>query len=231
MAIQMTLSSARISSDESFSVVFSLSEVSETEHFVARQEELNAMHKALSEGSGRRAVTLHGLGGIGKTQLAIAYATAHGGDYSAVFWLNIKDEDSVKQSYSRIARRILQEHPSASRLSAIMDDSKLDEIVAAVKRWLEHAKNTRWLMVFDNYDIPKVPGNADPGVVDIRQFLPEAHHGSVIVTTRSSKVSIGHRMKVGKLEDVRDSLQILSDGSHREGVMDGELFEFLYMQC
>jgi ATP/maltotriose-dependent transcriptional regulator MalT len=231
MAIQMTLSSARISSNESFSVVFSLSEVSETEHFVARQEELNAMHKALSEGSGRRAVTLHGLGGIGKTQMAIAYAKAHRGDYSAVFWLNIKDEDSVKQSYSRIARRILQEHPSASRLSAITDDSKLDEIVAAVKRWLEHAKNTQWLMVFDNYDNPKVPGNANPGVVDIRQFLPEAHHGSVIVTTRSSKVSIGHRMKVGKLEDVRDSLQILSDGSHREGVMDGELFEFLYMQC
>jgi len=231
MAIQMTLSSARISSNESFSVVFSLSEVSETEHFVARQEELNAMHKALSKGSGRRAVTLHGLGGIGKTQLAIAYAKAHRGDYSAVFWLNIKDEDSVKQSYSRIARRILQEQPSASRLSAITDDSKLDEIVAAVKRWLEHGKNTRWLMVFDNYDNPKVPGNTDPGVVDIRQFLPEAHHGSVIVTTRSSKVSIGHRMKVGKLEDVRDSLQILSDGSRREGVMDGELFEFLYMQC
>ena len=139
----MTLSSARINSNESFSVVFSRSEVSETEHFVARQEELNAMHKALSEGSGRRAVTLHGLDGIDKTQLAIAYAKTHRGDYSAVFWLNIKDEDSVKQSYSRIVRRILQEHSLASRLSAITDDSKLDKIVAAVKRWLEHSKNTR----------------------------------------------------------------------------------------
>ena len=137
----------------------------------------------------------------------------------------------MKQSYLRITRRILQEHPLASRLSAITDNSKLDKIVAAVKRWLEQAKNTRWLIVFNNYDNPKVPGNTDPGVVNIQQFLPEAHHGSVIVTTRSSKVSIGHRMKVGKLEDVRNSLQILSDGSHREGVMDGELFEFLYMQC
>ena len=59
---------------------------------------------------------------------------------------------------------------------------------------------------------------------------------TVIVTTRSSEVSIGRRMKVGKLEDVRDSLQILSDASHREGVMDGEWFEILYytalwMQC
>jgi hypothetical protein len=33
---------------------------------------------------------------------------------------------------------------------------------------------------------------------------------------------------MGKLEDVRDSLQILSDASHREGVIDGQLFEFLH---
>ena len=64
------------------------------------------MHKALSEGTGRQAVTLHGLGGIGKTQLAIAYTKAHRDDYSAIFWLNIKDEVSVKQSYSRLAKRI-----------------------------------------------------------------------------------------------------------------------------
>ena len=83
-------------------------------------------------------------------------------------------------------------------------------------------------MVFDNYDNPKVLGNADPGAVDIQKFLPEAHHGLVIVTTRSSKVRIGRRLKVGKLEDVRDSLQILSDASHREGVMDGKLFGFLH---
>jgi hypothetical protein len=202
-------------------MVFRLSEVSETEHFVARQEELIVMHKTLSDSTGRRAVTLHGLGGIGKTQLAIAYAKAHRDEYSAIFWLNIKDEDSVKQSYSRIARRIWQEHASAGYLGAITDDSPLDEVVSAVKRWLEHGKNTRWLMVLDNYDNPKVSGNTDPGAVDVRQFLPEVYHGSVIVTTRSSKVSVGRRMQVGKLEDIRDSLRILSATSRRSSAMDG----------
>jgi hypothetical protein len=176
---------------------------------------------------GRRSVTLHGLGGIGKTQLAIAYAKQYSAHYSAVFWLNIKDEDSVKQSYARIARRILREYPSASRLVAVTDESPLGEIVAAVKGWLEHVKNTRWLMIFDNYDNPKVPGNADPGVVDVRQFLPEAYHGSVIVTTRSSKVSIGRRIKVGKLEDIHDSLQILADASQRDGAKDGWLISLI----
>jgi hypothetical protein len=134
----------------------------------------------------------------------------------------------MKQSYSQLAKLIWQDCPSASQLGVFTDDKKQDEVVAAVKGWSEHAKNTQWLMVFDNYDNPKVPGNADPGVVNIRQFLPETHHGSIIVTTRLSKVSIGRCMKVGKLEDVRDSLRILSDTSHREGVMDSKWFEFLY---
>lgn len=217
-----TRRAARINSEESFSVGFSLSEVSETEHFVARREELAVMHKTLSEDVSRRIVVLHGLGGIGKTQLAVAYAKAHQADYSAIFWLNIKDEDSLKQSYARIAKRILQEHPSASRLSAITEDSKLDEVVDAVKRWLNHPKNTRWLMVFDNYDSPKLPGRNDRAAVDFRRFLPEAYHGSVIITTRSSQVNIGRRVRVGKLEDVRDSLRILSDASRREDAIDGE---------
>jgi ATP/maltotriose-dependent transcriptional regulator MalT len=191
---------------ESFSLVFSLSEVSEIQHFVARQEELTEICKTLSEGFGRQAVTLHGLGGIGKTQLAVTYVKTHQTDYSAVFWLNIKDADSVKQSYARMARRIFQEYPLAGQLSAITDDRQLEEIVAAVKRWLDHPKNTRWLMVFDNYDNPKMAGNADADTVDIRQFLPEAYHGLVMVTTRSSKVNTGRQMKVGKLEDVCDSL-------------------------
>ncbi|PSN60505.1 hypothetical protein BS50DRAFT_593611 [Corynespora cassiicola Philippines] len=217
---EIRVDAARSNLGQNFSVIFSLSEASETNHFVARQTELATMHEALSGGTDRNAVTLHGLGGIGKTQLAIAYIKAHRDNYSAIFWLNIKDEVSVKQSYLRLAKRILQDCPSASQLGVFTDDKRQDDVMAAVKRWLEHAKNTQWLVVFDNYDNPKVPGNTDPGAVDIRQFLPETYHGSVIITTRSSKVNVGRRMKVGKLEDVRDSLQILSDASHREGVID-----------
>jgi NB-ARC domain len=222
MIIRIIQRAARMNA-ESFSVGFSLSEVSETEHFVARQEELAEMHKILGGNDMRQTVVLHGLGGIGKTQVAVAYTKLHRADYSAIFWLNIKDEDSLKQSFARAARRILREHPLASRLHTVAEDSNLDDVVEAVKQWLDHPKNTRWLMVFDNYDNPKLPGNLDHGTIDIRWFLPEAYHGSIIVTTRSSQVSIGHRIRLGKLKDVHDSLQILSNASRREGVIDGEL--------
>ena len=220
----MTRATALKEPEESFSIVFDLTQVSETRHFVARQRELDAMHEALHDSFDRRAVTLYGLGGIGKTQLAIAYAKAHRSEYSAIFWLNIKDEISVKQSYTRIARQILREYPQAGQFGAIMDESRLDEAtaVAAVKRWLEHTKNTQWLMIFDNYDNPRMSGDADSSAVNIEEFLPEAYHGSMIITTRSARVNIGQPLRVTKMEDVRDSLRILSDASGREDAMKGQ---------
>ena len=72
------------------------------------------IHRILSGDGSRRTVVLYGLGGIGKTQLSVAYAKRHKDSYSAIFWLNIKDEDSLKQSFARVARQIVRENPSAA---------------------------------------------------------------------------------------------------------------------
>jgi hypothetical protein len=159
---------------------------------------------------------------MGKTQLAVAYAKRHKDNYSAIFWLNIKDEDSLKQSFARVARQILREHPLASRLSSVNTKGDLDEVVDAVKAWLSLPNNNRWLMIYDNYDEPKLPGNRDSAGVDIQKFLPESYQGSVIITTRSSQIKIGHLIHIGKLEDMSDSLEILSNMSGRGRLRDGE---------
>ena len=194
---------------EDFSVAFSLSEFSGIEHFVAREEELAEIHRTLSSDVSRRTVILHGLGGIGKTQLSIEYAKRQKDNYSAIFWLNIKDEDSLKQSFADIAKQILREHPSASRLSSVDMKGNLDEVVDAVKAWLSLPNNTRWLIIYGNYDNPNLPNTIDPTEVDIRKFLPESYQGAVIITTRSFRVRSGHGIQVGKLKDVQDSLRIL----------------------
>ena len=206
---------------EDFSVPFSLSTVSETQQFVAREDELREIYEALSGDGSRRTVVLHGLGGIGKTQLAVAYAKRHKDNYSAIFWLNIKDEDSLKQSFAKVATQILREHLSASRLSSV-DMKNLDDVIDAVKAWLSLSYNTRWLIIYDNYDNPMLASNKDSAAVDITKYLPEAYQGSVLITTRSSEVEIGHLIHVTKLVDVRDSLKILSNTSRRRGVMDGK---------
>ena len=189
---------------------------------MAREDELAEIHRTLRGDGTRHTVVLRGLGGIGKTQLTIAYASRHRDNYSAIFWLNIKDEDSLKQSFARVAKQILQEHPSARRLRSVDIKENLNEVIDAVKEWLSLPNNTRWLMIYDNYDNPKLAGNTDPAAVDIRKFLPESHQGSVIITTRSSQVKIGHAIRIRKLGDVHDSVKILLNASRREGLVDGK---------
>jgi ATP/maltotriose-dependent transcriptional regulator MalT len=209
---------------EDFSVAFSLSDVPEIEQFVAREEELTEIQRLLRGDGSRRTVVLHGLGGVGKTQLAIAYAKQHKDNYSAVFWLNIKDEGSIRQSVAKAAKQIMRDHPSARQLSSIDIKENLDGVIDAVKEWLSLPNNTRWLMIYDNYDNPKLPGNTDPEAVNIRKFLPESYQGSVIITTRSPQVGIGRPIRIGMLKNVPDSVKILSNASRREGLMDGKGF-------
>jgi ATP/maltotriose-dependent transcriptional regulator MalT len=110
---------------------------------VARKEELVEMHRALSGDGSRRIAVLHGLGGIGKTQLSVAYAKRHKDSYSAIFWLNIKNEDSLKQSFAKIAKQISREYPFAGQLSNVDTNENLDKVVDSVKAWLSLPNNTR----------------------------------------------------------------------------------------
>jgi Cdc6-like AAA superfamily ATPase len=206
---------------EEFLVSFSLADVTETEQFVAREDELKQMHNILCGDGTRKTAVLHGLGGIGKTQLTVTYAKRYKDSYSAVFWLNIKDVDSLKQSFVNIANQILQDHPSASQLSGLDLNGNIDEVVDAVKRWLSLPKNTRWLLIYDNYDNPKIPSVKDDRAIDVRQYFPRSHQGSIIITTRSAQVKLGHQIPVKKLTDMKDSLQILAIASGRELSLEG----------
>ena len=109
---------------------FSLTGAPEVGHFVARQQELADIHQGLRSDGTRRVVVLHGLGGIGKTQLAIEYAKRYRENYSAVFWLSIKDDSSLKQSFRRVAGQIQRAHPSAA-IPRIDENTETDEIIAS----------------------------------------------------------------------------------------------------
>ncbi|KAI1322531.1 kinesin light chain [Xylariaceae sp. FL0255] len=197
-----------------FSVTFSLFDAPEIQHFVARKDELTKIREILRFDGNRRVAIVHGLGGVGKTQTAIEYAKHYKDEYSAVFWLNINDEASVHQSFGKVAKLILRQYPDARYLSSLdpeKDDHK--KISDAVKAWLSLSNNSRWLLIYDNFDNPKL--NSEDEGIDIHQFLPEAHQGSIIVTTRSSQVDLGHRIQIKKLESLDDSLRILAKVSNR----------------
>ncbi|KZL64644.1 nb-arc and tpr domain protein, partial [Colletotrichum incanum] len=146
----------------------------------------------------------------------------HRGDYSAMLWLNARDETSLRQSFQLAARRILREHPTVAYVQNAMVNQDLDETTQAVKRWLDEARNDRWLVVYDNYDDVRFDGRggadqsalriaeesgavssktsqteaADSKAYDIRRYFPETDHGAIVITTRSSTVKLGQLIRL-----------------------------------
>ena len=84
----------------SFTIQSNVLEVSHVDYFVGRSDELAAIHKELQHDGSRQTVIVHGLGGMGKTQLVLASAQRHKDDYLAVFWVNSKSKDTLKQGYA-----------------------------------------------------------------------------------------------------------------------------------
>lgn len=131
----------------------------------------------------RKIFILQGLGGIGKTQLAVDFARRHKNAFSAVFWLDGRSEDQVKQSLVECADRIPELHIINGSASVPYSKDDLDAAVANVMEWLAQPDNTQWLLIFDNVDQDYEQGGAT-GAYDIQQYWPTADHGSVLITTR-----------------------------------------------
>lgn len=210
---------------EQHTVRFNLRSFPEAAQFVAREQELSKMHELLYGHSSRAAVVLHGLGGIGKTQLAVEYVRRHKEKHTAIFWLNANDEDSLQLSFRSIARQVLQSHPSTRVLGSVDLEGDLNRVVDAVKTWLDLQGNARWLLIYDNYDNPRISNKSDHLTVDIRQYLPESDQGSIIITTRSARVTQGRRLHIQKLTGLEDGLMILANTSGRKGITNGELYK------
>jgi hypothetical protein len=73
-------------------------------------------------------------------------------------------------------------------------------------------------MIYNNYNNPELPGNIDPITIDIRKFLPELYQGSILIITRLSQVIFSHPIQIRKLQDIYNSLQILSNTSGQKGL-------------
>lgn len=181
-----------------------------SEFFVGRGSELDEITDVLHPSpkpQKQQRLVLGGMGGIGKTQLAIAYAESSRGSYSSVFWLNAASEAVMKEDFQSIAHIIFD----------IQDPGKLEgkEIVRRVHQWLSDLKNTGWLLIFDNYD--------DPDEFDINDYYPGVSHGTVIVTTRRPDRVTGRSIRMKPFKDVKDSLAILQTRSKRENAQSGRL--------
>lgn len=149
--------------------------------------------------------------------MAVEFLKQQRDTFSAIFWLDGKSEDLLKRSFTNMAKRLYNEYPSSSSLSIAAESKDPDNVVEATKKWLSAKDNIQWLLVFDNFDNPKLSGIKDPQAYDIRSYFPDAHQGFILITTRSSHVKVvGKVIHVKKLQNIGESIAILAHMSERQ---------------
>jgi hypothetical protein len=193
--------------------------------FVTREDEMEALQKLLINGpiprKGRRnVVVIHGLGGIGKTQLAVEFARKHHRHFSAAFWLDGSSEISLKQSFVDMKRRIARSEMTANNVTQLSDVTiDPDVAVRDCQHWLSLPSNSRWLLLIDNVD-RDYRDKTDLQAYNIKKYFPEADHGSMLITSRLSDLQrLGSGVKLGTV-DAEQARTILENNAGR--VIEGK---------
>jgi tetratricopeptide (TPR) repeat protein len=136
--------------------------------FLGRDALLARLHAQLQAGQttalSQSPQAISGLGGIGKTQLAIEYAYRYAHNYEAVLWARAETREDLIASYSALATLLkLPERMAGDQ----------EKMLVAVKAWLQ--QNGGWLLILDNADeLDLLP-----------PLLPPLPGGHILLTTRA----------------------------------------------
>lgn len=179
--------------DRLYRIDFSLRGIPVVGNFVERVAEMTAIEEALLPASDtethQNVFVLHGHGGMGKTQLLLAFIKKHHRKFSSVFWLDGSTHDSVRRSLVSIAPRLPKGHIS-ERCLRLAQGSAEDPraVIQEVLDWFERPANQHWLIVFDNVDRDSTINKKDLDAFDITSYMPGADHGTILITSRLSKL-------------------------------------------
>jgi tetratricopeptide (TPR) repeat protein len=131
--------------------------------FTGREALLAALRARLTSGDRALVQAMSGMGGVGKTQLAIEYAHLFAGEYDLVWWINADESRLIGEQVAALALRVGWVAPDAV-------------VGVAAGTALERLRTSgRWLLVFDNV----------AAAAHVRPWLPQGT-GHVVITSRQS---------------------------------------------
>lgn len=152
----------------------------QNECFTGRVDQLESIHDLfMKKGAAATNIcqTISGLGGVGKTQLAIEYAYRYCSHYNNCIWfINAETAAATQECFVEFAKHFKLK---------LSQKYTLEELQAAVKTWL--SENNKWLLIFDNLESTEI----------IMHYLPEKKNGRIIITTRNTETDFGHKLSLG----------------------------------
>ncbi|KAF2477128.1 TPR-like protein [Lindgomyces ingoldianus] len=172
LSLMETLKEAKIRQVEAAQYYYIPSEASP--RFWGREDALEAIQDALKPDEKPfllKTFALYGMGGVGKTQIALQYALRNRDCYQAILWVTADNAINMGQSFREIAKL----------LGLIETEEELQDTVGAtrkVKNWLTDT-NCPWLVIFDNADDLEV----------LRHVWPANGQGSILLTTRNASAT------------------------------------------
>ena len=137
-------------------------------NFTGREAELAELRASLRAGNAAALVqprAIHGLGGVGKTQLAAEYVYRNSADYEIAWWVRSEDPTTLASDYASLAAKLNLREKDATEQRVIVE---------AVKDWLQQHQG--WLLVFDNAEDMK----------SVRPYIPRGNTSQIIITSRNA---------------------------------------------
>ncbi|KAF9887417.1 hypothetical protein FE257_010272 [Aspergillus nanangensis] len=148
-------------------------------HFVGRQQELHDSEKLMSMPNGPKKLAIFGLGGVGKTQVALelAYRMQDRDAECSIFWIPCTSHEAVQQACIGIAEMVGIQLTEPA------------EAKGCIKTYLSQQKG-KWLLIFDNIDDINMWSKGNNTTIPLKDFLPYNDQGHIIFTTRNRKVAV-----------------------------------------
>ena len=161
-------------------------------NFTGREEPLKSLGQQLAAG-GPTAVlpsALYGMGGIGKTQMAVEYVYRHVRDYDLVWWVQASDASLIRSDLAELARAL-----------QLPGSGEINTAVPVVREALRRGQPVRrWLLVFDAAD----------SMDTVREFFPNNGPGHILITSRNPDwVSVAQPLEIATFTRP-ESIQLLS---------------------
>ncbi|RUS25129.1 P-loop containing nucleoside triphosphate hydrolase protein [Jimgerdemannia flammicorona] len=182
--------------------------------FVVRLDIFEELDHAIqdNENKGPKLIALSGLGGMGKSQIALEFCYRNQDYYQYIFWMEADTDAALQSSFKTAAEKldppIFAENPA--------------DIVRRMLEWFE--KNSGWLLVFDNADDYTLNSTSNGRLQ--RDYFPRSGRGVILMTTRLN-YGTGQKKSVVDLNEIQmddsTALKLLL----RENVDDGNALEIV----